>query len=206
MMISHHYKFIFIANPKSATHAIRHALRPLLHKYDWEQCILYEDKKFPISAIASLKHGHITLSQISPFFPGNTLDFYFKFGFIRDPYERFVSGCKFLYGKNRKFLENPNSFMKMQISKPKSMQQKVIFQPQSYFFMNDKDDIVVDYVGKYENLKYDFSYICNEIGLNQLKLESYNESIDLEIDFDIELYELVSTFYKRDYLLVNQLT
>ena len=66
MIISHARKFLFVAIPKTATQAIRRALRPHLHQHDWEQCHLFEPKAFPLEPIAQLRHGHISCAQIKP--------------------------------------------------------------------------------------------------------------------------------------------
>ena len=99
MIISHRHKFIFFAVPKTATHTIREALRHHKDEDDWEQQVLYGEQALPIPEIARLKHGHISAEQIRPHLDDAIWNEYFKFAFVRNPFDRFVSTCFFADSK-----------------------------------------------------------------------------------------------------------
>ena len=96
MIISHRHRFIFFAIPKTGTHSIRRALRPHLADTDLEQVGLFENRQFPYPELARLKHGHINVEQIRPALGEACFTEYFKFAFVRNPFDRYVSYCAFI--------------------------------------------------------------------------------------------------------------
>ena len=173
MIISHHHKFIFVAIPKTATHAIREAIRPRLQQYDWEQCWLFEKKTFPINRLAAIPQGHFTCEQIQPYFPNGTWSKYFKFCFVRNPYDRFLSFCHFYF--KEKMNDNPQELMLKIFEEPKGLlTTNVLLKPQ-YQFVFDKDlNYLVDFVGKFEDIANDFEIIKQKLGIpfNSLKVKN----------------------------------
>jgi len=74
MIISHAHRFIFAAVPKTGTHSVRQALREQMGEEDVEQVILFVDKRFLWPDLAVIRHGHLALRQVRPFFwGGNSL-------------------------------------------------------------------------------------------------------------------------------------
>ena len=91
MIISHEYKFIFIAIPKTATHAIRDGLRRNMGINDLEQVDLFQKKRLPFKSISKISHGHITAEEIKSQISTEQWNSYFKFAFVRNPFDRFIS-------------------------------------------------------------------------------------------------------------------
>ena len=84
MRISHKKKFIFLANPRSASTSIRKILDPYS---DISSKLISEvDQNFPF-------YHHITALELKNIFEkkGWDWDSYTKFCIIRNPYERIVS-------------------------------------------------------------------------------------------------------------------
>ena len=96
MIVSFAHKFIFAAIPKTGTHAVRQALRAHLGPDDIEQVGLFVQKKFPMPELAALQHGHLSLEQVRPFLAAEQFDGFFKFAFVRNPFDRFISYCAFM--------------------------------------------------------------------------------------------------------------
>ena len=88
MIVSFRHKFIFVAIPKTGTHAVRQALREHLGPEDIEQVGLFVDKRFPMPELAQLEHGHISLQQLRAHLPPEQFDSFFKFAFVRNPFDR----------------------------------------------------------------------------------------------------------------------
>ena len=207
MILSFQQKFVFVAIPKTAGHTIRHALRPVLAHNDWEQCTLFEKRYFPVTDLARLGHGHITCQQAQPYLLPGMWESYFKFCFVRNPYDRFVSACAFIHRTNDRMQRDPLGVMKQTIEE-KNREQAILFRPQHEFVTDLSGELCVDYVGTFETLQRDFDRICRQMGLPTAILPRINASqrAPYRAYFDKELQEMVYTFYRRDFALFGYTT
>ncbi len=199
MIISHTHRYIFFAIPKTGTHAIRRALRPHLDENDPEQVGLFVSKSFPWPEIAAIKHGHITARQIRPVLGADAFDAYFKFAFVRNPFERFVSYCAFMARSNGLFAANPRSYMRAILTQARPFDH-ILFRPQSDFVTDANGHLMVDFIGRVEHLQADYDSICDRIGLPRSELERVNESShrDYRDYYDPELISQVTNLYSAD--------
>lgn len=200
MIISHRHRFIFFAVPKTGTHTIRQALKPHLDAGDWEQQELFERKRLPIAELARLRHGHISVRQLRPFLPAETWDGYFKFAFVRNPFDRFVSTCFFLMRNQPAMRDNPVAFMKRAIQAPR-FRQRILVQPQITLLGDDRGDVPLDYVGRFEDLQPACAEAFERIGLPPAKLDKRNTSKHEEYSqyYDDFLHTAVADFYRSDF-------
>jgi len=113
---------------------------------------------------------------------------YFKFAFVRNPVDRFISSFYYLKegGKTSsdrywamthlsKFETHSQLLEEMAVNaKTKS---KILswghFEPQSSFICNQNGEVMVDYVGKFESVAADFQSICARLN-KQVKLKHHN--------------------------------
>ncbi len=204
MIVSFKNQFIFVAIPKTATHSFREALRPHLGPNDWEQCVLFEKKFFPLEPIADIGHGHISCAQIQPFLLPGMWESFFSFCTVRNPYERFVSYCRFVNRTNQKMHNDPLVTMK-RIMAEKESQKRILFRPQYKFVTDSEGELLVDFVCKFDSLQKDFDYICDKLRLPNSELERVNAMVsDSRLThFDRELKEMVYSFYQKDFDLFN---
>ena len=199
MIISHRHKFIFFAVPKTATHTIREALRQHCGPDDWEQQVLFGKQFLPIPEIAQLRHGHISVEQIRGHLEPGIWDGYFKFGFVRNPFDRFVSTCFFLNRDNPDFANSAVDFMKERLLRQR-FQRRILVRPQYQQICTTDRKIALDYVGRYEHLQESYDTICEQIGIPTTELgrkNSSNHSSFIEF-YDDDLRELVGNFYEED--------
>ncbi len=201
MIISHKLKCIFIAIPKTATHAIRFALREHLDESDEEQVGLFVNKSYSDPEIARLKHGHVTCEQLKKSVGEEIWNEYFKFAVIRNPYDRFVSYCAFMYRDREDFHENPQSFMYNSLLSRKT-KKHILFKPQSEFVCDSHGELMIDYAGKYENLQESYDHICGQLGIKSQELQKVNTSKHLRYTdyYNDELKQMVAEMYDSDFI------
>jgi len=102
-----------------------------------------------------------------------TYDDYYKFSFVRNPWDRAVSFYKYL-GYNKKCL-----FKKFLLGDFKNKifkEQHWFVRPQSDFIYSDNDRLLVDHVERFEDLQAGFDRICPHIGLAQTTIPHINQS------------------------------
>lgn len=199
MIISESRKFIFVAIPKTGTHSVRRELRPHMGDDDLEQVRLFEQKQFPIPELARLGHGHISLAQLRPFLEPAKFDSFFKFAFVRNPFDRFVSYCAFMTRKGPDFERDPKRVMRQILAAP-GPRKHILFQPQCSFITDSDGNLLTDYVGRVEQMQASFDEVCDRIGVARSTLEKANESKrgDYRQYYDPQLVEGVAKLYARD--------
>jgi hypothetical protein len=111
MIVSHQHRYIFAAVPKTGTHSVRQALREHGGPEDIEQVGLFVNKRFPFADLAAIKHGHLALAQVRPYLGEEAFARYFKFAFVRNPFDRFVSYCAFMTRNDDAFSRDPRGVM-----------------------------------------------------------------------------------------------
>lgn len=160
MVISHRHQFIFFAVPKTGSQSIRLFLRKHLDKNDWEQSNLLYKSRLPFPEVAKQKNGHITALQIKPHLDKAVWNKYYKFAFVRNPWDRFISFCAFLKKQEFSFEENPKIFMEFILNNPKKMNHLLIKQ-QHKFICDANKTIMINFVGKMENMDSDMKKVCS---------------------------------------------
>jgi hypothetical protein len=198
MIISALHKFIFVAVPKTGTHAVRQALRQHMGPQDMEQVGLFVQRKLPIPALAQIGHGHITLDQLRPHLKPVAWDSFFKFAFVRNPFDRFVSYCAFITRDGDEFEHDPKSVMRDVLANPPH--DHILFHPQHSFITDASDKVLADYVGRVEEMQASYDEISARIGIPTTMLEKVNATKrrNYREYFDDSLIEGVAKLYARD--------
>jgi hypothetical protein len=199
MIISHQQRYIFFAIPKTGTHSVREALHHYSADDDWEQQALFAESVIPIAEIAEIKHGHISVSQLNSVFDQQQWSDYFRFGFVRNPFDRFVSTCAFLNRQNSRFQANPLLWMKMALDRP-AFRQRILVAPQSDLLTGANGELGVDFVGRYETLQASLDAVFEHLDLPmvELKVRNRSEHAHYREYYDDHLRRLVAQFYAVD--------
>ena len=200
MIVSHRHRFVFFAVPRTATHAVRAALADALGPRDWRQEALTERVALPVQPLARLGHGHITLAQAAAHLPGSICRDYFKFAFVRHPFDRFVSLCAMLNRRDPHYSGRERAFMKRAIARPR-FRARVLVRPQVAMLTTASGDLGMDYLGRYETLQHSFDEVCERIGLARRTLDVRNAAThgDYRDIFDAELGATVAALYSEDF-------
>ena len=201
MIVSALHKFIFAAIPKTGTHSVRQALRAHLGPQDLEQVGLFVQKKFPIPELARLQHGHLSLAQVQLYLRPGEFTGFFKFAFVRNPFDRFVSYCAFMTRQSGEFDRDPQAVMRHFIANPPW--QHILFQPQHSFVTGGGGEMLADDVGRVEEMQASYDRIAARIGIPTSTLEKVNSSSrrDYRDYYDQPLIDGVASLYTRDLIL-----
>ena len=199
MIVSHQHRFIFVAIPKTGTHSVRQALREQLGPDDIEQVGLFVDKRFPYPELAQIKHGHLSLQQVRPFLGEQPFADYFKFAFVRNPFDRFVSYCAFMTRADDAFQRDPRAVMRHILFKLRPLDH-ILFQPQHTLLVDADGALLTDAIGRVEEMQVSYDAICARIGVPSAALGQVNSSRrgDYRDYYDEVLVDGVSALYRRD--------
>jgi hypothetical protein len=175
-MISDKYKCIHIHIPKSAGTSINHSL------CGWITNDFDKEKK--------LWKQHATALETKKYYTNDKQwNNYFKFAIVRNPFDRMVSSYNFLCRRMmkpcdfrdkllfKKFIFKKGIFKKLLnpsliIEKENRYHQ---IRTATDFVMDKNDNILVDYIGRFENIEDDWNFICEQLG-TKIKLEHRNKN------------------------------
>jgi len=199
MVISHRLKYIFFHVPKTAGTSVKNILLSPQFKADvvgkWDGMDKSKLKNNPLIDWNLKQHSNI--AQAKEYFEKHTnynYDEYFKFAFIRNPWDRQVSKYEF-YMQKIYYQKNASPVNAELAKRFKNLPAKQflmsIFDKQNRFIC-EGDSVAVDFVGKFETLYDDMKQIINTIlpGLpdscwslpheNSTKHKDYKEYYDEE--------------------------
>jgi len=198
MIISAQHRFIFAAIPKTGTHAVRQALREHMGPHDLEQVGLFVNRKLPIPDLARIGHGHLSLQQVRPYFRPEDFQGFFKFAFVRNPFDRFISYCAFVTREGGQFEQNPKNVMRHFIDNPPW--QHILFQPQHALVTDPDGTLLTDYLGRVEEMQRSYDEATRRIGIPSRPLDRVNASSrkDYRDYYDQPLIDGVAKLYARD--------
>lgn len=200
MIVSHRHRFIFAAVPKTGTHAVRQALREQLGDGDVEQVGLFVNKRFPWADLAAIQHGHLSLQQVRPYLGEAAFRDYFKFAFVRNPFDRFVSYCAFMLRGGDVFQQRPRDVMRHFLFEDPP-EHHILFQSQASVLVGgDGQALLADMVGRVEDLQGSYDAVCARIGLASRPLDRVNGSrrADYRRYYDQALIDGVAARYAQD--------
>jgi hypothetical protein len=127
--------------------------------------------------------GHHNLKRYQIVFNPHEFKNYFKFTVVRNPYDRLVSAFWFLkrgglnqtdkeWGiRNLSEYDSFDAFVKKWVN-PKNIRSALHFHPQLDFICLKKNQPGVDFLGYYENIETDFSYICQKLEIRSNLIEN----------------------------------
>lgn len=135
---------------------------------------------------------------------------YFKFTFVRNPWDRLASSYFFLRKggmnaddaawaeANLRDFDDFASFVRGWVNE-RNIQTWVHFRPQHYFICNPDGKVMMDFVGRMENMESDFSYVAERLGCTR-KLMEVNSGSNRNYNayYDDETREIVRRVYARD--------
>jgi hypothetical protein len=199
VIVSHRHRFVFLAVPRTGSQSVRLALRPHLDPDDWEQAAWITDRRLPVPALASIGHGHIDAAHARASLDPAMWRSYFKFAFVRNPWDRFISAAFARNARRPLFLSNPAGYLKLLLRSPR-VREDPLFRPQQSFLADDTGAPAIDFIGRFETFQRDFDFVCARLGLAPAPLSRVHASMhDPSAQYyDDELKGQVDEFYEED--------
>ena len=200
MLISDSHKFIFLRMRKVASTSMQAILRPL--------CVpVAEGKLAHIKSRARLEwdyhhyvpRAHENILAAKRRMPAEKFENYFKFAFVRNPWERLVSEYEFIlnrpeHGRYKRVngLKDFDGFIHMQIPRPDAYQLNML--------SDQRGRLLMDFVGHLENLDRDWQTVCEKIGIahHALPHKNVTERQPYQAYYDKQSIQLVAKHWARE--------
>lgn len=194
MIVSHKHKFIFFCTPKTGSTSLEKPLEPFQEGQELNRGI-----RLALSAKQSVDlfpDKHMPPLLLKSWLPQEIWDSYFKFVFVRNPWDWVVSAWKY-YFKHKKITptfvaNNPIATLRYfkNYQRLKEFNDKTVLTPedvdylfahlkrffpifpnstgfcQSYYVYDINGKQIVDFVGRFENLQRDFEFIKEKLELD----------------------------------------
>ena len=112
---------------------------------------------------------------------------YYKFSFVRNPWDRVVSSYHYLKqggNQTKRDMEFKDSVIEkygtfesfiMDYLNHNTIWSNKLFWPQWFFLLDGKDNLQVDFLGKFENIEGDFAVLAKKLNI-ELKIQKTNAS------------------------------
>jgi len=173
-MICHQYRCIFIHIPKTAGQSIESVFLELLNlTWDTREPLLLRPNANPEMGPPRLAHLKAHEYVACGYLPQEQFAGYFKFAFVRNPWDRLVSLYKYLGPRNglpfKEFLMGP---FRNELWKSRQW----FVGPQSSFVCDSRGNLLVDFLGRFERLQADFNAVAQRLKLPSSTLPHRNKS------------------------------
>lgn len=203
MLVSNDPPFLFIHVDKAAGSSIQHALEPfatrrldsrLRRRLVWLGSV---NRFFNLHRVLEFPE-HVSASTVKNCLPPDLYSRLFKFAFVRNPWDRFVSRYAYLLRNEdhprHKFVKAMGGFEKYldwEIRRGKMSQH--------HYVCGANGEWLVDFVGYYERLQEDFEMVCARLKVNaQLRQANSSSHRDYKTYYTPITRERVAKHFQRD--------
>jgi hypothetical protein len=173
-MISHKYRSIFVHIPKTGGQSVENVFIGL-QGLTWEtrEPLLLRANKDPALGPAQLAHLRAKEYVACGHIDQETFDGYFKFAFVRNPWERIVSGYHYYARRGEKAGATFPQYVRRVCTR--GYKTRAHDRPQVDFLLDDAGRMLVDFVGRFENFAADFAKVCERLQLGEQQLPHVNK-------------------------------
>ena len=208
MLLSHKYNFLFVHIAKTGGTSVRSALQ----KLRWRDP--YYIPQFISSKLSHLcKHEvgikfprHSKIIAAKEMLPHEFFDQLFKFAFVRNPWDLQVSSFHHIRRERPQFMngiDDFETFMKWKLNAEREYQYHIdtSIELQTDYLIDLRGNMIVDFIGHYENLQQDFDTACEKIGIKPFQLPHKRKAADrsdYRKYYTDETAEMVADHFKRD--------
>lgn len=195
-MLSHSHNFIFVANMKTATQSIVNSLSPYAEEVDGNHYKAKELKYSKFEGASSKKQAdlHKTAHDTYKYW-----DSYFKFAFIRNPWDHFLSLYFWIKKHNTKIMTF-DKFVRDQYDKNYECLSDWNFN--GLWDRISEDNIcIIDHIARFENIDREWEIISEKINIPHKKLCKINtgqRDKNYRSYYTTETQKMVMELYQKD--------
>jgi hypothetical protein len=203
VIVSYSHRFIFIHVPKAAGMSIDGALAPYAHRTEH----VLVNRLLALVGI-HVNHytshrwkrfrRHVTARTVRRHLPARVYNDFFKFAFVRNPWDRIVSQYHYIL-RNRTYhrhrlvtsMSDFREYVGYELSRNKPRQRD--------FVTDRRGRLIVDFVGRYERLDRDFAAVCRTLNVEAV-LPHVNRTShrDYRCYYDPPTIERVASHFRKD--------
>lgn len=179
-----------------------------LHERFLQDAVLIHINKTGGTSIAKalrLRDGHWTAREKQAELGERAWRQKFSFAFVRNPWDRLVSQYHWRTRNNRTGLgTNPLEFNDwvaavFEEQDPRYHDETKMFIPQLDWITDDDGQVMVDFVGRFENLAPDFEFICRRLGVRAtLPHLNRTEHAPYQSYYRPEIVDVVGNWFHKD--------
>lgn len=133
----------------------------------------------------------------------------FSFTFVRNPWDRLASSYSFLkngglykvdYEDYQKYFSKYKNFRDLVLNWQDTFFDQIHFKQQYKWICDDDDKLIVDFIGRFENIQQDFNLICDKLKIHRKQLVHKNKSKHNHYTeyYDEEMQRIVAEKYAKD--------
>jgi hypothetical protein len=195
-MVLHDQKILFIHIPKTGGTSIE----IFFNCYRNKDCVFGWDRRYKIWRQHATCEEYIKNKYVEP----EIFESYFKFAFVRNPWDRVLSEYRWRKISKRYDLSLKQFVISYDQIKEKKYRNKVglltHMLPQYKFIYDTKETLHADFIGKFENLQEDFNKVCEKLGIEKriLPHSKKTKHKNYEEYYDNETREIVEEKYRKD--------
>ncbi|TCJ18383.1 sulfotransferase [Parasulfuritortus cantonensis] len=209
MLLSPRFNFLFVHIAKTGGTSVRAALERVRWRDPWYWLM------WPCHRMSHLtghrlgtkfpRHAHAIAAR--EMLPKSFYDSLFKFAFVRNPWDLQVSSFHHIRRERPHYMQGHDNFAdflrwKFDPERPYQFHLDTSIESQNDYLVDLHDNLIVDFVGRYEQLNEDFATICARIGIPCPELPHRRQATDRRKDYreyyDDETAALVAQHFGKD--------
>ncbi len=208
MVLSLRHRFLFVHIAKTAGSSLRRSLRRIQRRDPWYVLQFAASRLSHVSGhrIASKLPRHARIIAAKEMLPEPFFDSLFKFSFVRNPWDRYVSAYHHIMREQRHLLKGDESFegfLRLVFDPERPWQYHLdTFSTVEWSYLVDLEGrCCVDFIGRYERLEEDYEEIFKRIGVIAPGLAHERMSSgrkDYRAYYSDEMAEWVATRHRAD--------
>ena len=190
-MINHKHKFIFVHIGRTGGSSIEHILNPTVN--------LDTNKRTKNTGNTAFKGKHMFAVKYKTKHR-KEFDTYFKFAFVRNPWDREVSSFKWFKLALNRDITFSEHIKRRNSTKEGGKLGSINKMGFNRWLCDANGENLLDFVGRFEDLQHDFNIICDKIKIPRQQLPHTNKTEHRHYTeyYDDETKGLVAERYKKD--------